>query len=48
MQNINEIFFKLRRSLKCNNKMSIKAKEGLAKLTKAKSPGGLEGWEMLA
>lgn len=27
--------------------MRMKAKEGLAKLTKAKSSGGLEGWEML-
>lgn len=40
-------FFKLKGSLKCNNEMSMKAKEGLAKLTKAKSSGGLEGWEML-
>lgn len=40
-------FFKLKGSLKCNNKMRMKAKEGLAKLTKAKSSGGLEGWEML-
>ena len=40
-------FFKLKRSLKCNDKMSTKAKEGLAKLAKAKSSGDLEGQEML-
>lgn len=40
------IFFKLEGSFKCN-KMSMKAKEGLAKPTKTKSSVGLEGWEML-
>lgn len=34
---ISTSFFKLKGSLKCNNKMSMKAKEGLAKLKKAKS-----------
>lgn len=40
-------FFTLKGSLKCKRKMSMKAKEGLGKLTKTKSSGDLEGQEML-